>query len=364
MSELISCPHCMSQNAADHEVCDYCGTPLYSTASIDEDHFAAGYSFSTEPSEVELSVEPWQAPAGSQSADIDAASEVDYDLEFAEDSDDADSFPQVQVEVEGADDFGGGELGEDFDFSADDDLAADGGMQLDAPIEQAFELNDPTQDESLDAQDSSFDEAGEAAAAQAEEPTDPEMAAILNPAALAHEPIEALPQPGPYAQPASLRVFQDGMELGLLAIDAPCTVLGQNATTHTPVAPLGAQADDSSSELVLEEGSQAAEEDAFELEELSAPHADAQSAGDSEDSNLLEEGPVIDLSRFGDTTKFARRHGYIFRQNKNYTLYVLSDLGTQLNDEMLALGEHRALSAGDVIILGGEVALQFDLPTA
>jgi hypothetical protein len=71
---------------------------------------------------------------------------------------------------------------------------------------------------------------------------------------------------------------------------------------------------------------------------------------------------LVDLSQYANADAFADLHSYIFRQNKNYTLYVTSDAGTQLNDELLDLGEHRTLEDGDVIVLGGTLAMRFNMP--
>jgi hypothetical protein len=247
-----------------------------------------------------------------------------------------------------------------------------------APVED--EADEHSEDEEFLAENA------EESVAEEEPAAPPELEAILNPERVEHEPIEPLPRPGGYKEPANLRVFYNGEDLGALAIDSACTVLG---------------VDDSAGDYDLEA---VEEEAAFELEAISEPALEddgeqdfaaeniAPDGAGSEDSGLeadsdasdaaseddaqpdepvvfedpenLEEGPVIDLSQYGDASKFARRHGYIFRQNKNYTLYVLSDMGTQLNDEMLELGAHRKLAHGDVVILGGEVALQFRAPAS
>ncbi|MFW5968205.1 MAG: hypothetical protein ACOCV2_11835, partial [Persicimonas sp.] len=98
--------------------------------------------------------------------------------------------------------------------------------------------------------------------------------------------------------------------------------------------------------------SEVAEESVGEIEPVEEP----------EDG--IDEGTLVDLSQFGDVESFARRYAYLFRHNKHFTLYVLSDKGAQVNDELLALGDYRELQDGDVVILGGEVALRFEAPAA
>ncbi|MFW6058439.1 MAG: FHA domain-containing protein, partial [Persicimonas sp.] len=223
-----------------------------------------------------------------------------------------------------------------------------------------------------------------------------------------------------FAEPAVLAVFKLGEQLGEIAIDADCTVLGLDegapdlaSDDEAPeeldladmeaIEPVEDEADEVAYELELvEEEDDSSDEVAFSddfghdqefqaedaADEFDFDGQDAASDAFDEDTPVaemseasdvsevsvaseayeepadVEEGPVVDLAQFGDASAFASRHGYVFRQNKNYTLYITSDAGTQLNDEVLTLGEHRKLADGDVIVLGGEVALRFDEPAA
>jgi predicted component of type VI protein secretion system len=72
--------------------------------------------------------------------------------------------------------------------------------------------------------------------------------------------------------------------------------------------------------------------------------------------------PDLDLTDYDPEAFVSRKHAYIYRQNKNYTLYAVSNAGTQLNNELLDLGDRRALSDDDVIILAGKIAMKFELP--
>jgi hypothetical protein len=313
----------------------------------------------------------------------------------------------------------GVELDTDSDFDADSDAGFEE-FAAQEDSEGGDEFDDEFDDQFNDGLD---EEVAAESEVEEEPPPPPELEAILNPQQVDRTPIEPLPTPGPYAELATLTVLRGGEQLGEVAIDFNCTVLGldgpddaaQEAPNEHAADAQVADEDDVEEVYELEaiepieaESNEAAAEDqgfddAYELEaieEESSPAFDLdEESGLDEDSALgeesdwdmadeddafadsevdeaseaalayedpddLEEGPVIDLSQFGDQSRFARRHGYLFRQNKHYTLYVLSDMGTQVNDEMLELGEYRELSDGDVIVLGGEVALKFNKPAA
>jgi hypothetical protein len=69
--------------------------------------------------------------------------------------------------------------------------------------------------------------------------------------------------------------------------------------------------------------------------------------------------PDIDLSQYDPESFVSRKHAYIYRQNKNYTLYAISNGGVQLNSDLLELGDKRQLSDGDVIVIAGFLAFKF-----
>ena len=71
--------------------------------------------------------------------------------------------------------------------------------------------------------------------------------------------------------------------------------------------------------------------------------------------------PDIDLTEYDPESYISRKHAYIYRQNKNYTLYSVSNGGVQLNNDMLDLGDKRQLSDGDVIVLAGFLAIKFEI---
>lgn len=121
--------------------------------------------------------------------------------------------------------------------------------------------------------------------------------------------MEPLPQPGTYAEPATLTVYVNREPTMRHEIETDETLIGR----RDPVA------------------------DAY---------------------------PDVDLTDYDPEAHVSRKHAYIYRQNKNYTLYAVSNAGTQLNSELLDLGDRRPLKDGDVIVLAGKVAMKFDLPGA
>ena len=121
------------------------------------------------------------------------------------------------------------------------------------------------------------------------------------------EPIEPLPTPGPSAQSATVTLYVDRQPVMTHAIDSDETLIGR----------------------------QDAASDAY---------------------------PEVDLAEWDPDASVSRKHAYIYRQNKNYTLYVVSNAGTQINEDLLELGDRRTLSDGDVIVLAGRFAMKFERP--
>jgi hypothetical protein len=148
-------------------------------------------------------------------------------------------------------------------------------------------------------------------------PLQPELDSILD----APEPepvdVEPMPEVGPYRDPATLTLWVAGDQQQTFAV--------------------------AQDELVIGDG----------------PSADA----DREDSET-DIAPDIDLGVYLDSDAVWGRHAALYRHNKNYTLYAISDGATQINDEVLELGEHRRLEDGDIVVIGGELGLEFNLPEA
>lgn len=120
--------------------------------------------------------------------------------------------------------------------------------------------------------------------------------------------MEPLPQPGTFVDPAVLTVYSNRQPVMRLAIDMDEVLIGR----RDPVA---------------------------------------------------DSYPDLDLTELDPQAHLSRKHAYIYRQNKNYTLYAVSNAGTQLNSDLLGLGDRRPLKHGDVIVLAGKIAMKFELPS-
>jgi hypothetical protein len=70
--------------------------------------------------------------------------------------------------------------------------------------------------------------------------------------------------------------------------------------------------------------------------------------------------PDVDLTPWDDAGHVSRKHAYLYRQNRVYTLYAVSNGGVQLNKDLLEIGDKRELRDGDVIILAGVLAIKFE----
>jgi hypothetical protein len=73
--------------------------------------------------------------------------------------------------------------------------------------------------------------------------------------------------------------------------------------------------------------------------------------------------PDLDLTPWDEQGYVSRKHCYIYRQNKNYTIYAVSNGGVQVNSTLLELGDRHPLQDGDVIVLAGAFAFKFALPS-
>lgn len=118
---------------------------------------------------------------------------------------------------------------------------------------------------------------------------------------------EPLPDPDDRGEPATLVVYREGEEIESYVLDDDRYVLGRSDPDH----------------------------------------ADA-------------ETPDIDLAETADDLPIWCQHLAVYRYDHDYTVCVTSDSDTQWNDERLELGERRRLEDGDLLILGGELGLQFE----
>jgi hypothetical protein len=69
--------------------------------------------------------------------------------------------------------------------------------------------------------------------------------------------------------------------------------------------------------------------------------------------------PQLDLTPWDAEAATSRKHAYVYRQEGQFSLKPITNSGTQLGRELLEMGSRAALSDGDVIVLGGKIALKF-----
>jgi hypothetical protein len=356
--------------------------------------------------------------------DVDPYDEfADDDDEFGDEDEFGDGFSDEDDVEEGFadDEFADDDQFEDEfagDAELDDDFDAFEAEQGDDFDEDLVELAEDASDEVDDDEFAEFEEeAGfEEGLQEPSEQEPPELAVILNPQREGAEDLADLPTPGPYAEPATLTLFADRQHLGDLAVSANVLTLGlpdaygedtDEELDEIADEPMdeGDSFDDPGTVELEDELIEEVEDEPLDDEDLYDEDIQLQGGGepagfeaeapedvDDEFAEFEDESPeeqaeaqfdteedidaedlaaadedagepvLVDLSQYANADAFADLHSYIFRQNKNYTLYVTSDAGTQLNDELLDLGEHRTLEDGDVIVLGGTLAMRFNMP--
>ena len=370
MSETILCPICETENAATATHCEVCGERLVPAGPGEEldaaENVAAEIQsegevvgFQVEESEPDDTGEGITAAPADTTADFDTSA-------FAGDDDSEEELPEMG-EISAADDTADelepqpttqpGILYSPIDGSAyeegtpeyEEGFGPHGEELVAEPPETQTHVSDAAADEapqgdedededyevSLD--EGGFDEAEYeharaaeeeelAASPSVEEGRDDEFAAEVAGARRRNEPsaefraafqvrskershLQPLPQPGVYADPATLTVYVNRQPVARHAIETDEVLIGR----RDPVA------------------------DAY---------------------------PDLDLTEFDPDAHVSRKHAYVYRQNKNYTLYAVSNAGTQLNSELLDLGDKRPLKHGDVIVVAGKIAMKFDVPEA
>ncbi len=172
------------------------------------------------------------------------------------------------------------------------------------------EIADDASEEPIHDEDSGGDDTDEL-------PLQPELDSILDTPEPESVDVEPFPEVGPYRDPATLTLWVAGDEYETFAIAQDELFIGD------------------------------------------APSADAE-----QEEARTEVTPDIDLGPYVESDAVWACHAALYRHNKNYTLHAMSDGPLQINDEVLELGEHRRLEEGDVIVFGGEVGLEFNLPDA
>ena len=220
--------------------------------------------------------------------------------------------------------------------AADEDI--DFGVDEDVDEERLSSETSPDGYESTETSPAGYDEAelpeeaiGEEGLEQEEgEDEEQEQLPVVLEAQLEHllnppepEPVdtEPLPSVGAYRDPATLTLYVDGQQRETFAIAQDELTIGQGSEPEATA-----------------EGEDTAEEETWQ--------------------------PDIDIGAHEGGSNIWQRHLSLYRQNKNYTLYVTSDGATQVNEELLALGDYRRLEDGDVIVVGRRIGLEFHLPDA
>jgi hypothetical protein len=69
--------------------------------------------------------------------------------------------------------------------------------------------------------------------------------------------------------------------------------------------------------------------------------------------------PQLDLTPWDTEAVTSRKHAYVYRQEGKFSLKPITNAGTQLGGELVEMGDRRPLKDGDVIVLGGKIALKF-----
>lgn len=387
MSEPIICPICETANAADASHCEVCGERLAPAAEGEvlspeenvsatlqaDDAFGGaamtGFSVDSYDDEEEEEDAPFDGGGMAMSFEVEESQpeesfpveQEEFDLHSPSEEDDLAEVPieaavndeddLAEVPIEAAADDG------DFDFSSEDEeghaaapavlyspldgqaypegtpefeegfgpmgeeLVAEPPVLADAEGGDAVEgdgFEDAAQEDSgfeapgFDHDDDFQTSPGEHTMAEdsvVDAPPGPARPVLvpLRKTARQDEHLAPLPTPSVFSEPATLTIYQNRQPVHTVAIDGDEMLIGR----RDPVA------------------------NAF---------------------------PEIDLSEYDGEGSVSRKHAYIFRQNKHYTLYVTSNTGTQINQDLLSLGDRRELSDGDVIILAGKLAMKFQIP--
>lgn len=338
MSEPVVCPVCETPNDPESTHCEVCGERLTPpepgeelapeenvAATFEDDEFeeapADEAAVELEPAEIE----PIEAEEGAEALQLEEVPPDETDVEM-----DPEAIEQPIIEPEPVDDVeptvlyspidgtaypegtpefeeGFGPQGEELVATPPDDLPeAEFELDDEAPADDEVEVDEPADEMLPEDADVAGDEEEEDLP-ESVAGTSEQFQQLFKPRPRASGEASPLPEPGALAEPAILTVYANREPVLTYGIDTDETLIGR----RDPVS------------------------DAY---------------------------PDVDLSEIDEASVVSRKHAYIFRQNKNYTLYVVSNAGTQLNSDLLELGERRKLSDGDIIVLAGAIAIKFELP--
>ncbi len=329
MSEPVVCPVCETPNDPENSHCEVCGERLTPAepgeelapeenvaAAIEEEGGEAPDEFEAAESDEDFE-EPEFEEDGADEEVGEGLEELPLEDEAEEEHDDYDEFEDEAGDVEG--DAGPAVLYSPVDGTAypegtpefEEGFGPNGEELVAEPPEGAEPVADAEFEEDGDFDEAEFDEEGydaeEEAPEEEGEQTSEQFQQMFQPRQPAGGAAEPLPEPGVRATPATLTVYVNRQPVHTHAIETDETLIGR----RDPVS------------------------DAY---------------------------PDLDLTELDTASVVSRKHAYIFRQNRNYTLYVVSNSGTQVNSDLLELGQRRALEDGDIIVLAGSIAMKFDLP--
>jgi hypothetical protein len=413
MEDTVVCPICETENAADATHCEVCGERLKPAEPGEEvgAEESVADSFSSGGEVVGFAVE---------GDDEDATAPADQTADFAPaafEEEEYYEFDPSEMGSEAQDDSDEAEAG-DGEFAHDDPTAAD----IEALEEELAEAEEEAAEEPADEEAGDTDELEEESAEESE--GEGEFAEELD--AEAEEPAQAEEEEADEAEDAAdeKSTAEDAPEVLYSPLDGTAYHAGTpeyeegfgpmgeelvaeppaldeealsepEADDARPASEAEAEAEPAGFEQEYDEPAtrepspefraafQAREKERPVMEPLPQPGTYAQPATltvyvnrepvfrheiETDETLIGRKDPVsdaypdLDLTDYDADSHVSRKHAYIYRQNKNYTLYAVSNAGTQLNDELLDLGDRRSLSDGDVIILAGKLAMKFETP--
>ncbi len=413
MSETITCPICETENPADATNCEVCGERLVPAEPgevvPEEENVAAALAGDSEDLEAVTGIEA--ASEADETDEMDAlddeADELDDgEVDELDDADIDDEFGEDDVEAEDGP-VESGDLVEDIEHLADGEIMVDN-------AEEAF------QDGQVADQDAHDDEEGESPGLKGvhhddviHEPTSDELEFSEDEVEdyIEAENAEHAADPDFLYSPLDGSAYPRGSE----EYEEGFGPNGEELVATPPDTTAASEVEEESAQQVsaepadgpdlefaaaiagskrgsdrpasreFEHAFQARTKDRPTMQPLPEPgtHAEpatltiymnrepvARHAIDTDEVLIGRRDPVsdsypdLDLTEFDPEAHVSRKHAYVYRQNKNYTLYAVSNAGTQLNSELLQLGERRPLSDGDVVVVAGKIAMKFDVPGA
>lgn len=316
MSEMILCPVCETENAPNATHCEVCGerlTPAAPGEELSPEENVSGMIAAAAEDDAEDLAMP-SLPASEADEDLpelavdgedegaDAASIAEGPA-FLYSTLDGTAYPAGSAEYEE----GFGPMGEELVAEPPADLSEADAAGGTLAGEESAPNDVPVEDTGSEAGAVATFEHEHAAAAAPRAGTSAAFAAAFPVRTKERPATLPLPQPGVHAAPATLTLYVNRQPVHTHFVENDETLVGR----RDPVA---------------------------------------------------DSYPEVDLTDWDAAAHVSRKHVYVYRQNRNYQLYVVSNSGTQLNSELLNLGDRRPLKSGDVIVIAGKFAMKFEVP--